>query len=129
MQGMRSLEHGGVGDRDKRRGIEDHDEAAGGDGRAEMEGRLIRRSLQDESFRQRLLEDPRAAVEEELGTRLPEDLQVRAVEETADTIYLVLPNESCDFVDSLLGFVHQPGHLQEAVDHAAVATVLCRHAR
>ena len=61
-------------------------EAFGGDGRAEMEGRLIRRSLEDESFRQRLLEDPRAAVEEELGSRLPEGVQVRAVEETADTI-------------------------------------------
>ena len=34
-----------------------------GSGRAEMERRLIEKSLQDESFRQRLLEDPKAAVE------------------------------------------------------------------
>ena len=54
-------------------------EAAGGGGRAEMEGRIVQRSLQDEDFRQRLLEDPKGAVEEEL-------------EETADTIYLVLPS-------------------------------------
>ena len=40
-------------------------EATGGGGRAEMERRLIQRSLQDESFRQRLLEDPKAAVEQE----------------------------------------------------------------
>jgi len=33
-------------------------------------------------------------VEEELGTRLPESIQVRAVEETAEAIYLVLPNAS-----------------------------------
>ena len=33
-------------------------------------------------------------MEEELGTRLPEGVQVRAVEETAQTIYLVLPNSS-----------------------------------
>jgi hypothetical protein len=59
-----------------------------------MERRLVERSLQDESFRQRLLADPKAALEEELGTRLPEDVQVRAVEETADTIYLVLPSVS-----------------------------------
>ena len=66
--------------------------------------RLIERSLQDDAFRQRLLEDPKAAVEEELGTQLPEDVRVqaqlpedvrvRAVEETADTIYLVLPSAS-----------------------------------
>ena len=59
--------------------------------RAEMERRLVQRSLEDESFRQRLLEDPKAAMEEELETRLPEEVQVRAVEESAETIYLVLP--------------------------------------
>jgi Nitrile hydratase, alpha chain len=68
-------------------------EAAGG-GRAEMERRLVERSLEDESFRQRLLADPRAAVEQELGTRLPEGVEVRTLEETADTVYLVLPSAS-----------------------------------
>jgi hypothetical protein len=66
----------------------------GGGGRAEMERRLTERSLEDEDFRQRLLEDPKAAVEEALGTRLPEGTRVRAVEESADTIYLVLPSAS-----------------------------------
>ena len=41
-----------------------------------------------------MLADPRAAVEQELGTRLPEGVQVRAVEETARIIYLVLPDKS-----------------------------------
>jgi len=62
-----------------------------GSGRAEMERRLIEKSLEDESFRQRLLEDPKAAVEKELGSRLPKEVRVVTVEETADTIYLVLP--------------------------------------
>jgi hypothetical protein len=62
--------------------------------RAEMERRLVQRSLEDDAFRQRLLDDPKAAVEEELGTRLPEEVRVVAVEETADTIYLVLPSSS-----------------------------------
>lgn len=35
-------------------------EAAGG-GRAEVERRLVERSLQDEEFRQRLLDDPKGA--------------------------------------------------------------------
>lgn len=59
-----------------------------------MEGRPIERSLEDDAFRQRLLAGPKAAVEEELGTRLPEDVRVVAVEETQDTIYLVLPSAS-----------------------------------
>ena len=68
-------------------------EASGG-GRAEMERRLVERSLQDEDFRQRLLADPKAAVEEELGIQLPAEVQIRVVEETADTIYLALPSAS-----------------------------------
>ena len=65
-----------------------------GPSRAEMERRLIERSLQDDAFRRRLMADPRAAVEQELGTRLPEGVRVETVEETADTIYLVLPSTS-----------------------------------
>ena len=63
-----------------------------GSGRAEMERRLIEKSLEDESFRQRLIEDPKGAVEQELGTRLPEEVRVVSVEESAETIYLVLPS-------------------------------------
>ena len=63
-----------------------------GTGRAEMERRLVERSLEDDVFRQQLLADPRAIIERELGTQLPEEVTVVAVEETADTIYLVLPS-------------------------------------
>jgi Nitrile hydratase, alpha chain len=68
--------------------------SAGGVSRAEMERRLIERSLQDESFRQRLLDDPKGTIEQELGTQVPEGSEVRVVEESADTIYLVLPSAS-----------------------------------
>jgi nitrile hydratase alpha subunit len=69
-------------------------EAGGGGARAEMERRLLQRSLQDEDFRQRLLDDPKGTVEQELGDRLPEGIEVRTVEETTDIIYLVLPSAS-----------------------------------
>jgi hypothetical protein len=61
-------------------------------GRQEMERKLIQRSLEEDAFRQRLLADPKAAVEQELGMGLPEEVRVEAVEESADTIYLVLPS-------------------------------------
>jgi hypothetical protein len=63
-----------------------------GSARAEMERRIVQRSMEDESFRRRLMEDPKGAVEQELGSRLPEGVRVVAVEETQDTIYLVLPD-------------------------------------
>ncbi|HEX5850654.1 MAG TPA: NHLP leader peptide family RiPP precursor [Rubrobacter sp.] len=60
--------------------------------RGEAERNLVQRSLQDEAFRQKLLDDPRGAVEQELATQLPESVEVRVVEESTDTIYLVLPS-------------------------------------
>jgi Nitrile hydratase, alpha chain len=69
-------------------------EASGGGDRSEMERRLIERSLEDETFRQSLLADPKGTMEQELGNRLPESVEVRVVEESADTIYLVLPSTS-----------------------------------
>jgi hypothetical protein len=66
-------------------------EAGSGSGRAEMERTLVQRSMEDDSFRQKLLDDPKGTVEQELGTQLPEGVQVRVVEESAQTIYLVLP--------------------------------------
>ena len=68
-------------------------DAAGG-ARYEIEQKIVERSLADESFRQKLLADPKAALQEELGARLPKEVEVWAVEETADTIYLVLPSAS-----------------------------------
>jgi hypothetical protein len=65
--------------------------AGGGISRAEFERGLIQRSLQDETFRRRLLDDPKGTLERELGSALPEGVEVRVVEESADTIYLVLP--------------------------------------
>jgi hypothetical protein len=61
-------------------------------GRQEMERMLIEKSVEDEAFRQRLIEDPKGAVEQELGSRLPEGVRVVALEESAETIYLVLPS-------------------------------------
>ena len=57
-----------------------------------MERWIVQKSIEDEDFRQQLLEDPKETLEGELETRLPEEVQVRAVEETADAIYLVLPS-------------------------------------
>jgi hypothetical protein len=86
-------------------------------GRQEIERRLIEKSLQDEDFRQRLIEDPKGTVEQELGTRLREGVEVRVVEETADTIYLVLPSasplggEEGDLSDQDLGAVAGGGEV------------------
>ena len=67
---------------------------AGGEGRAEWERTIVQRSIEDEDFRQRLLDDPKGTLEQELGSGLPDGVEVRVVEESTDTIYLVLPSAS-----------------------------------
>jgi len=59
--------------------------------RSEVQRRLLQRSIEDEDFRKKLLDDPKWAVEQVLQTQLPEDVEVRVVEESPKTIYLVLP--------------------------------------
>ena len=85
-----------VGDTESAKGERAMSEAGGRGGlsRAEFERRLINRSMEDEEFRRKLLDDPKGTLEQELGTRLPEAVRVMAAEETADTIYLVLPFSS-----------------------------------
>jgi hypothetical protein len=68
--------------------------SASGSRRTEIERTLVQRSLEDENFRQTLLADPKGTLEQELGGRFPESIEVRVVEESADTIYLVLPSAS-----------------------------------
>jgi Nitrile hydratase, alpha chain len=59
--------------------------------RRDFELQLIEKAWKDDAFRQVLRSDPRGAVEKELGAKLPAGLQVKLVEESADTFYLVLP--------------------------------------
>ena len=59
--------------------------------RKDLDIHLITRALKDEGFKQELLANPKAVVEKELGTKLPEELEINVLEETEDTLYMVLP--------------------------------------
>ncbi len=59
--------------------------------RLNIESRVVRRAWADESYRQRLLDDPKTALAEEIGVPLPDRLRVRVVEEQSDLMYIVLP--------------------------------------
>ena len=59
--------------------------------RQEFESKLIAKAWQNEAFKQELISNPKAVYERELGQQLPENLQIRVMEETSDTLYLTLP--------------------------------------
>jgi hypothetical protein len=53
-------------------------------------GQVLARAWQDEPFKQRLVADPRAVLREQ-GIVVPSGQAVRVVENTAETVHLVLP--------------------------------------
>lgn len=58
---------------------------------SELREHLVEKATTDEAFRARLLADPKAAIEEELGLTIPPGFTVKVHEEVEDTSHLVLP--------------------------------------
>jgi hypothetical protein len=56
-----------------------------------MTSQVIERATRDPQFRQELLQNPKETLERELGVRLPAGIEIRVVEETPSTLYLILP--------------------------------------
>jgi hypothetical protein len=59
--------------------------------RKQLEEKLIAKAMKDETFRKNLLENPKAAIEDETGIRIPNAVNLKVVEEDPSTFYLVLP--------------------------------------
>ena len=58
---------------------------------AEVKAHVAMKAAEDDEFRARLLADPRAALEEETGLRLPDDYRLHVHEESATDAHMVLP--------------------------------------
>ncbi len=59
--------------------------------RGEIQDLLGKFAASDAKYRDALLKDPKAIMEKQLNTTLPSGMKVKAVEETADTLYVVVP--------------------------------------
>ena len=57
----------------------------------ELREHLIEKATTDEAFRARLLADPNAAIEEELGVTVPPGFTIKVHEDVEDASHLVLP--------------------------------------
>ena len=60
-------------------------------GRQEFEESLTRKALGDEAFRAKLLADPDATIRAEIGFDLPENVDIKVIEEPEQSLYIVLP--------------------------------------
>ena len=71
--------------------------------RQQLEAHLALRAIQDAEFRDRLLKDPKAVIEEEIGLRFPEGVQVLVHEERLNQLHVVLPIDLLTAQDPLSG--------------------------
>jgi hypothetical protein len=59
----------------------------------ELEAKLVAQAWKDEAFKQELINNPKAVLEREIGQKIPENADIRVLEETANTVYLVIPKK------------------------------------
>jgi hypothetical protein len=59
--------------------------------RGEIQDLLMKFSKSNPTYREALLKNPKAVVEGQMGGKLPSGITVKAVEETPNTIYVVVP--------------------------------------
>ena len=59
--------------------------------RGEIQDLLTKYASNNPQYRDALLKDPKSIVEKQFNTTLPAGISVKAVVETADTIYVVVP--------------------------------------
>src|SRR5579883_380921 len=52
---------------------------------------IIDKAMRDEAFRQRLLSDPRGALQEAFGATIPPGVTIHIHEETASDVHIVIP--------------------------------------
>ncbi|HEY9769498.1 MAG TPA: NHLP leader peptide family RiPP precursor [Coleofasciculaceae cyanobacterium] len=64
--------------------------------RYEFETELITRAWQNEEFKQKLIDNPKAIYAEELQQKLPQNIEIKTIEETANSLYLVLPQNPAE---------------------------------
>ena len=59
-----------------------------------VENMIYMKALKDDAFRESLLRDPKATVEDAIGTKLPDNVNIHVNENTATDIYLSIPAKS-----------------------------------
>ena len=93
--------------------------------RGEIQDLLSKFARNTPSYRAALIKNPKAVLEGQLGSKIPDSIHVKAVEETADTMYVVVPfvpQAGAELSDSALEMVAGgKGESSDTYDcHAAI---------
>ena len=90
--------------------------------RGEIQDLLTKFAKNTPAYRAALIKNPKAVLEGQLNSKIPDSIHVKAVEETADTMYVVVPyvpESGAELSDSALEMV--AGGKGDSYDcHAAI---------
>src|SRR5262245_16271279 len=64
--------------------------------RRTAEEMLVQKAAQDDAFRTQLLTNPKATISHALGIAIPAGIEIKVLEETSRTLYLVLPRSTAN---------------------------------
>ncbi len=62
--------------------------------RGELNDLIAKFAGEDAGYRQAVLDNPKSVIEKQTGSTLPESMNVKVVQESSDTVYLVLPHQT-----------------------------------
>jgi hypothetical protein len=71
--------------------------------RGQLWDKIVEQAQKNPKYYQQLLSDPRGLMEKQLGTSIPRNVNIKVLEETAETYYIVLPaiaKEGAELSDS-----------------------------
>ncbi len=96
-------------------------ESRGPQSRQEFEREVVLRAVNDREFRRAVIADPRAALRQAFGVEVPPDVELRVLEETPTSLYLVLPPAADELSEEELARV--AGGAGSFGDHLCAATL------
>ncbi|MCL6560657.1 MAG: NHLP leader peptide family RiPP precursor [Firmicutes bacterium] len=91
--------------------------------RQKLEEQIIKRAQSDRDFKKTLLDKPKETLRQ-LGVQVPEEAEVKVVQESANMVYLVLPVNPDELTDEQLHAVCG-GFFSCPVDCGFVYGILC----
>ncbi|TGE35734.1 NHLP leader peptide family natural product precursor [Desulfosporosinus fructosivorans] len=77
--------------------------------REELEKEIIKKAQADKDFKETLVANPKETSKTQLGLQVPEDVEVKVVEESAQVVYLVQPSNPEELTDEQLEVVSGAG--------------------
>jgi hypothetical protein len=65
---------------------------------SDIEERVIAQALEDPAYKQRLLNTPKAVLEETFDMNIPDDVTIQVLQQSPKHLYLLLPIDPAEFV-------------------------------